>query len=87
MVWRLDAIGSNFSPGFVVSRGINRRLQYWRRAIICQIFLLKPLMLFSNEELKFVYFCFPFTQNMAYQADDVTKNKILEVLGPEQLFR
>lgn len=24
--------------------------------------------------------------NMAYQADDVTKNKILEVLGPEQLF-
>lgn len=24
--------------------------------------------------------------NMAYQADDVTKNKILEVLGPDQLF-
>ena len=32
--------------------------------------------------------CFFFSlQNMAYQADDVTKNKILEVLGPEQLFR
>lgn len=24
---------------------------------------------------------------MAYQADEGTKNKILEVLGPEQLFR
>ena len=24
---------------------------------------------------------------MAYQADHLTKNKILEVLGPEQLFR